>query len=129
MDSAYDFEREFVHQVCRLADERGMNHTHLAKAAFGDKSSSVVKWRHTRNPRGQTGKPQAITLSEAVHLAEAVGVDFASLAFRAQEALKLRRRRQEIPEPYSTASEDAPALAAAEAPAPFTTTPKGRKKS
>ncbi|EPR42697.1 hypothetical protein dsx2_2614 [Desulfovibrio sp. X2] len=94
-------ELEAVRQIKRLADERGMKQSVLAATAWPGEANAPTKWRQIRNGRKQTGAPQRITVSEAVALCNVLGVEFSTILFRAQEAIKLRRAT-----PYPTAVEE-----------------------
>ncbi len=82
------FERELVSTVVDLGRELGMTHSDVARSAWPEIDSSVVRWRQIRNVSG-TGRPQNLTLDDAFRLAGAVGQTLPSLCFMVQQKLNL----------------------------------------
>ncbi len=89
--SAELFEQTVVEEICRIADEKDMNHSQLAKAAFGDAEKSITRWRQIRLPRKNTGKPQSLTVADTYSLCQGLGIEFGTLMFRAGERFKLKQ--------------------------------------
>ncbi|XPV77717.1 MAG: hypothetical protein ACNI27_07300 [Desulfovibrio sp.] len=88
---AYELSRLYVEVIADLAEEQGLNHSQLAKIAFGDSQSSIVRWRKIRSSSGAS-KPQSLTVEDSILLADALGMDFSSLAFRVSETYKMRAK-------------------------------------
>ncbi len=90
--SAELFEQTVVEEICRIAEENDMNHSQLAKAAFGDAEKSITRWRQIRLPRKNTGKPQSLTVADTYRLCQGLGIEFGSLMFRAGERFKMKEK-------------------------------------
>jgi hypothetical protein len=82
------FERELVATIVELGKELRLTHSDVARRAWPEIDSSVVRWRQIRNVSA-TGKPQSLTLDDAWRLARAVGQTLPSVCFMVQERLKL----------------------------------------
>ncbi len=90
--SAELFEQTVVEEICRIADEKEINHSQLAKAAFGDADKSITRWRQIRLPRKTTGKPQALTVADTYRLCQGLGIEFGTLMFRVGERFKIMKK-------------------------------------
>lgn len=84
------FERHFIDMVVKIGTSKGMNHSAVSRAAFGDTDTSVVRWRQIRNVRKATGKAQNLTIDDAVRLSRALDEEFPSLCFKAWETMLSR---------------------------------------
>jgi len=91
---AYEFEREMIRQVISLMKEKGLNYSTLAQSAFGPGQKSIDRLKQMRMPRKETGKPQSVTVSDAVLLASVLGMDAATLCFRVAQVLELQRKSE-----------------------------------
>ena len=94
MNEAEYFERIIVDELCRIAKEKQFNHSQLAKAAFGDVSGSITRWRQFRHPRKNTGKPQSLTIADTYRLCRALDIEPGTLIYRASERFKIEFRRK-----------------------------------
>lgn len=88
MDRADLLEREFVRLVAALAAERGLSYAQFAKQAFNEDLCPEVKWRQIRNT-SKGGKPQRLSLADAMRCADALDLYFPALCFRAVETLRM----------------------------------------
>lgn len=90
MDYAEKFEQIIIDEIILIAKEKGLNHSQLARRAFGDVEKSIGRWRNFRIPRKNTGKPQSLTFADAYKLCDALGIEIGTLLFRANERFKLK---------------------------------------
>ncbi|MBI9110260.1 hypothetical protein [Maridesulfovibrio ferrireducens] len=96
MKDAETFERIVIEEICLIAEEKELNHSQLARAAFGDSGSSITRWRQFRHPRKNTGKPQSLTIADTYRLCVGLGIDFGTLTFRAGERFKMQIEKQKL---------------------------------
>ncbi len=90
-----EFERKFIERVAEIIKESpGMNHSKFARIVWGDVSGVVEKWRRIRNS-SKKGKPQNLTLSDALRMMNALQTEFPSFAWETKQDLDLEVRRSE----------------------------------
>ena len=82
------FERRVVEEIISLYEAKGIKHTEFARMMYGNTSTAPSKWWKIRNT-SPTGKPQLLTIPEAVRAAQLLEIDIASLFFRVQEKIKV----------------------------------------
>lgn len=89
IERGFDFERALVDTVVEMYMKMGESHAWFARQLYPDVSDPFSKWSIVRNPHSTNKKPKRVTLAEAHAYATILRVDFASLAFRVQERMKL----------------------------------------
>ena len=101
--SAEDFERMFVSKIAGIIDESpGLDHSKFARFVWPGERAPVEKWRRIRN-QSKHGKPQKLTISEALKMVEFLQADFPSFSWDvAKEAEQEYRRAEKSDVPQST---------------------------
>ena len=89
-DFPYDFERAFVDVVARRAEARGYKKGEFAAKRWPWMKPKVAatRWNAIRCKAIHTGKPQNVTIADALRMAAALGEDIAYLMVIANESLK-----------------------------------------
>ncbi|MBI9078324.1 MAG: hypothetical protein JEY79_01130 [Pseudodesulfovibrio sp.] len=89
-----EFERELVELLVEVytAPPFEMSDAAFSRAIFGDNTTSTGRWHRIKKTSLTIGKPQNLTVAQAVEAAAVLGMDFPSLAFKVFERLKMKRQ-------------------------------------
>lgn len=82
------FIKRFLAYIIEKADENGLDHSKLARNTFKIGTADPVrKWRRIRS-KSKLEKPQELKFSEAIALANAIGLDIATVSLEIRELIK-----------------------------------------
>jgi len=79
----YLFERCLVRYVIKKYGGDDPHYSELGRLIFFDQADPATSYRNVR----KSGKPRRVNVAEAVRMAEAVGMDIASLCFHVQKEI------------------------------------------
>ncbi len=91
-------ERNLVRVAEKLGKKKGMNNSEVARRAFGDKGSSITRWRKMRNQN------QRLRLADAMKIAKALDVPLDYLLH--VTALAMRFRAESLSPPILLEEDD-----------------------
>jgi len=73
MNNNASMEREFVKEVCRRIEKKGLSHREFGKRLF-ETDDGPRQWAKVRNPTGD-GKTRKLSLDECYKIAEVLEAD------------------------------------------------------
>jgi hypothetical protein len=100
----------FIDRIVEIINKSpNLDHSKFARMVWGNTASAVTKWRRIRN-RSKQGKPQNISLTDAVAMANALATDLPSFSWKVYQTVMdeavsqeqgEKNKNQPMPEPPS----------------------------